>query len=393
MAGLSAGTAASPAGALAQRSSAGSSEVVPFYGPHQAGIATPTPEHVQFATLDLVTSSVSDLRGLLQELSAAAALLSKGQPVGPLQTGDAPPVDTGETVGLGAARLTVTFGLGPGVFDRGRFGLSSSRPAPLVELPSFATDALQPGISGGDIAIQACADDPQVAFHAVHNLIRLASPAAVARWSLAGFGRTSNSRAQQTPRNLMGFKDGTDNIMVEDAAALTRFVWAHALESPAWMAGGSYMVVRRIAMLLGRWDGIGLTQQEQTFGRHKRSGAPLGGVREHDPVELDAKRGGRPVIPWDAHIRLASPSYNHGQRILRRGYSYVDGVDRSADAAAAGLLFICFQRDPRRQFIPIQQQLASADALNAHIQHVGSGIFACPPGAQPGGYVGQGLLA
>ena len=362
-----------------------------FFGDHQAGIATPAQQHVQFAALDLVTSSVSDLRGLLQELSAAAALLCQGRPVGALQTAADPPVDTGETAGLGAANLTITFGFGPGVFARGRFGLEASRPAPLVDLPGFANDALQPGISGGDIAIQACADDPQVTFHAVHNLIRLAAPAAIPRWSLAGFGKTSNSRLQQTPRNLMGFKDGTNNVVVEDAAAMNRFVWAGAPESPTWMTGGTYLVVRRIAMLLGRWDGIGLAQQEQTFGRHKLSGAPLGGVREHDRVNLRSYRSGRPVIPWDAHIRLASPSYNDGQRILRRGYSYVDGVDRAADAAAGGLLFICFQRDPRRQFIPIQHRLASSDALGAHTQHIGSAIFACPPGAQPGGYIGQGL--
>jgi deferrochelatase/peroxidase EfeB len=158
------------------------------------------------------------------------------------------------------------------------------------------------------------------------------------------------------------------------------------------MAGGSYMVVRRIAMLLGRWDAVGLAQQEQTFGRHKLSGAPLGGVHEHDAVNLRATHDGRPVIPRDAHLRLASPSYNDGERILRRGYSYADGVDRGAGAAAGGLLFICYQRDPRRQFIPIQRRLAASDALNAHIQHVGSAIFACPPGAQPGGYVGQTLL-
>jgi deferrochelatase/peroxidase EfeB len=348
--------------------------------------------HVQFATLDLVSSSASDLRGLLQALSRAAALLTKGQPVGPLQTGATPPVDTGETVGLGAAGLTITFGLGPSLFTAGRFGLSGSRPAPLVDLPTFGGDALQRGISGGDIAIQACADDPQVAFHAVHNLIRLASPAAVPRWSLAGFGRTSNSRSQRTPRNLMGFKDGTNNIMVQDTGALNRFVWAQTPDSPPWMAGGTYMVVRRIAMLLGRWDGVPLAQQEQTFGRQKLSGAALGGVHEHDRVDLRAKRKGHPVIPSDAHIRLASPSYNGGQRILRRGYSYVNGVDRGEDSAAGGLLFICYQRDPRRQFIPIQQQLDGSDALNAHIEHIGSGIFACPPGAQPGGYVGQGLL-
>ena len=363
---------------------------VPFHAAHQAGIATPTQEHVHFLALDVVSDSPSDLRALLAALSAAAARLSAGKPVGALSTGAAPPVDTGEALGLGPARLTVTVGLGPSVFAPGRFGLEARRPAPLVELPSFANDSLDPGICHGDIAVQACADDPQVAFHAVHDLIRVASPAAVPRWSLAGFGRTHNKAGQATPRNLFGFKEGTANIVEQDQAALERFVWAVAPESPAWMSGGSYMVVRRIQMLLHQWDSISLDQQEKTFGRHKLSGAPLGQRHEFDPIDLNATSHGRPAISRFAHVRLTSPEYNNGQRILRRGYSYTDGI--SAGAAAAGQLFICFQRDPRVQFIPMQTRLALNDLLNEHTKHIGSAIFACPPGARPGGFVGEDLF-
>jgi deferrochelatase/peroxidase EfeB len=303
----------------------------------------------------------------------------------------APPVDTGEAVGLSASRLTVTVGLGPAVFAPSRFGLGAQRPAPLIGLPAFANDALQHKISGGDIGIQVCAEDPQVTFHAMHDLIRLASPAAVPRWSLAGFGGTLNARGAATPRNLMGFKDGTANIMREERAALDRFVWAGAPESSAWMHGGSYMVVRRIQMLMGNWDSIGLDQQEATFGRHKISGAPLGRSHEYDPLDLKAHSHGQLDIPRSAHVRLASPEVNDGQRILRRGYSYVDGV--TAGAAAGGQLFICYQRDPRRQFVRIQQSLARADALGAHTRHIGSAIFACPPGAGRDGFVGEGLFS
>ncbi len=389
LAGASAGLGLRGAAAEARR---GPGEWAPFFGAHQGGITTPTQEHVQFAALDVLSRSAGDLRGLLTLLSGAAADLCAGRPVGPLQTGVRPPVDTGEAVGLSTARLTVTFGLGPGIFLPGRFGLADRRPAPLIDLPGFANDALDPAISGGDIALQVCAEDPQVAFHAVHDLIRLAQPVATVRWLLNGFGRTSNSRAQATPRNLMGFKDGTANIMDEDRASLSRFVWAQGPESPAWMRGGSYMVVRRIKMLLGRWDAIGLTQQEDTFGRRKLSGAPLGGGREHDPLDLAATQNGRLVIPADAHVRLASPAENSGQRILRRGYSYVEPVEGPAEAVAGGQLFICYQRDPRRQFVPIQRRLAASDALNAHTAHVGSAIFACPPGASHGGFVGDRLL-
>jgi len=370
--------------------------MVEFYGGHQAGIATRSQEHLQFAAFDLVSDALIDLRGLLERWSAAAALLVQGRPVGALATGNAPPVDTGEAVGLEPSSVTITFGLGPGVFVRGgrdRLGLAALRPAALAELPAFPGEALESAVCGGDLGVQVCADDPQVAFHAVNSLIRLAGSVAVPRWLLAGFGRTSNSRSQLTPRNLMGFKDWTANIMVENERALDRFVWADGSGSSDWMRGGSYMVVRRIRMLLGAWDATGLSDQEATFGRQKLSGAPLGGLHEHDAIDLTSRVGGVPVIAKDAHIRLASPSYHGGERILRRGYSFVDGIDPATDSAAGGLLFICYQRDPRLQFIPIQRRLASADALNRHILHIGSATFACPPGATRGGFVGEALFA
>jgi len=356
---------------------AGTAGVVDFYGAHQAGIATPAQLHLQFASLDLVGDSRAELRQLLRTWSDAAALMSLGKPVGPTSTGSKPPVDTGEAIGLPASDLTVTFGLGPTLFTRDgrdRLGLADRRPAPLVNLPSFAGDALDPTLCGGDLAIQVCANDPQVAFHAVHDLIRMAGPAAVPRWLLAGSGRTANSRHQVVPRNLMGFKDGTANIMVENKSALDHFVWASKPTSPAWMRGGSYLVARRIQILLGAWDSTGLTSQQQTIGREKLSGQVLAN------------------LPTDAHILLSAPVDNDGERILRRGYSYLDGIDPATESVAAGLMFLCYQRDPRQQFIPIQRRLASADALNRFIRHVGSAIFACPPGISRGGFVGEGLL-
>ncbi len=390
-AGAAAGFGIAPEVAAAQGSPG--RRVVEFFGEHQAGISTPSQEHLQFVSLDVFSNARSDLRWLLHRLSGAAARMSRGEPVGALQTGTSPPVDTGEAVGLAPARLTVTFGFGPSLFRRGRFGLASRRPAALVELPSFPGDDLQHRLCGGDIGLQICADDPQVAFHAVHNLIRLASPVASPRWLLAGFGRTITSHHQRTGRNLMGFKDGTANIMAEDRGALNQYVWARPPSSPAWMHGGSYMVVRRIAMSLERWDDSGLDAQEDTFGRRKLSGAPLGGHHEHDPVNLKARVGGKLVIPSDAHVRLANPHSNRGERMLRRGYSYVDGVNPSEKSPAGGLLFICYQRDPRKQFIPIQRRLASRDALNEYTNHVGSAIFACPPGARRSGFVGEALFA
>lgn len=366
---------------------------VPFYGEHQAGIATPAQDRLHFAAFDLVTEDRSALRELLREWSRAAAEMTAGDMVGDANgTQLAPPDDSGETVGLLPSRLTVTFGLGPSLFEQRGLGLGGSRPAALREIPPLPADELNEGESGGDLCVQACSDDPQVAFHAVRNLARIGRGTVVMRWSQLGFGRTaSTSRSQETPRNLMGFKDGTANIRAEDTEAMERFVWV-GNEGPAWMRGGSYLVTRRIRMLLEIWDRSPLADQEETIGRDKYVGAPLGGSEEFEPLDLDAKRNGKPAIPVDAHVRLASASVNDGERILRRGYSFTDGVDESLGELEAGLFFICFQRDPERQFVAIQRRLGSADSLNEYIKHVGSAIFAVPPGARHGGYVGESLL-
>jgi deferrochelatase/peroxidase EfeB len=187
----------------------------------------------------------------------------------------------------------------------------------------------------------------------------------------------------------MGMKDGTANIRAEDTDAMDRFVWVS--NGPAWMHGGSFMVTRRIRMLLEVWDRASLEDQELTIGRRKYSGAPLGGSDEFEPLPLDAKKNGQPLIPVNAHVRLASAKET-GERILRRGYSFTDGVDESLGELEAGLFFIAFQRDPEKQFAAIQRRLGTMDALNEYIKHVGSALFAVPPGAREGGYVGEALL-
>jgi deferrochelatase/peroxidase EfeB len=368
---------------------------VPFYGVHQAGIDTPAQDRLFFASFDLLTESPAELRELMREWSRAAAEMSVGEMIG--DTNDvelAPPDDTGETVGHLASNLTVTFGFGPGLFEKRGLGLGAKRPAALREIPPLPADELNQLESGGDICVQACSDDPQVAFHAIRNLARIGRGTVAMRWSQLGFGRTaSTTRAQDTPRNLMGFKDGTVNIKAEDTDAMDRFVWVGD-EGPAWMRGGSYMVTRRIRMLLEIWDRSSLEDQEQTIGRAKYSGAPLDGKDEFEPLPLDAKQSsGLPTIPVDAHVRLASAQANDGERILRRGYSFTDGVDESLGELEAGLFFIAFQRDPEQQFVAIQRRLGSNDALNEYIKHVGSAVFAVPPGARKGGYVGETLLA
>jgi deferrochelatase/peroxidase EfeB len=368
---------------------------VAFYGRHQAGIATPAQDRLAFAAFDVTTDDVDEVARLLGSWAAAAAQLTKGLPVGAVETSpQAPPIDTGEAMGLAAARLTITVGFGPSLFDH-RFGLAAKRPAALADIPPLPGDTLDPARTGGDLCVQACADDPTVAFHAIRNFARLARGTAAIRWSQLGFGRTSStSTSQQTERNLLGFKDGTNNIKSENAGDIDDFVWVSDATDQPWMTGGSYLVTRRIRMLIESWDTDFLADQEAVIGRSKTSGAPLTGKNEFDTVDLQVIKDGKPVIPVDAHIRLAAPSTNAGQKILRRGYSYTDGIDPDTGLLDAGLFFICFQKDPRTGFVPIQRKLSSHDALNEYIRHTGSGLFAVPPGLTAAGdWWGKSLFA
>ena len=390
LAGAALVTAATAAGA---DTPSPSSAVVPFHGMHQAGITTPEQGRMVFAAFDVTASGRTDLAALLRTWSGAAERMTAGRALtGP--TGQfAPPPDTGEALDLPASGLTVTLGYGPTLFD-GRFGLADRRPAALIDLPAFAGDALDPTRSGGDLCIQACADDPQVAFHAVHNLTRLGSGAVTLRYLQLGFGRTASpGGGAPTPRNLLGFRDGTDNLEPTDEDAMRTFVWVDDAADQAWMLGGSYLVARRIRVHLEAWGRSTLGDQERTIGRAKASGAPLGRTHEHDPLDLDALDGfGEPVIPESAHVRVAAPSTNHGAAILRRGYSFVDGIDPTTGELDAGLFFVCFQKRPADQFVPIQTRLADQDALTEYLVHTGSGVFACPPGTGEGRSWGDGLL-
>jgi deferrochelatase/peroxidase EfeB len=390
--GTSAAATRLAVGGAAPRTVAGA---VPFEGAHQAGIVTPVQDRLLFASFDVITDDRDDLVQVLQEWTAASRRMANGQMIGTDNDNqDAPPDDTGEAEGLGPASLTLTFGFGASLFDRpgDPFRIAARKPAALAPMPLFARDEIRADISEGDIAIQSCANDPTVAFHAIRDLARIGRGVVALRWSQQGFGRTSVTDAKQvTPRNLMGFKDGTNNIVVEDTGALDDHVWVAAKDDPAWMRNGSYLVTRRIRMMLEIWDRSTLADQELTIGRNKQEGAPLGGAREHDTVDLDAKQDGQPVIPVDAHIRLAAPDQNHGVRLLRRGFSFTDGIDPVTNQLDAGLFFIAYQRDPRTGFIPVQRNLA-ADALNEYIRHDSTGTFACPPGVGPDGFVGETLF-
>lgn len=378
-----------------------------FLGTHQPGILTAQQSSLHFASYDLSTSSRDDVIALLRRWSAAAATLMSGRELGRGIAGgsySAAPDDSGEAHDLSPAGLTITIGFGRSLFEHDgvdRFGLGDRMPEQLIELPHFPGDALEPQRVGGDLFIQACANDPQVASHAIRNLSRIAIGTAAVRWDQQGFGRTSSTtREQSTPRNLMGFKDGTNNIRAEDEDVLQRDVWVDAADGQDWMAGGSYLVARRILILTHLWDRAALGEQERLVGRTKQSGAPLSGGDEFTALDFD-RRGdaGVPLIPHDSHVALAHPSRS-GHQMLRRGYNFTDGFDELGHLNA-GLFFLAFVRDAARQFVPLQTAMSRSDGMTVKfLRSTGSALFAVPPGLPlgsrlnevDGDFVGSGLF-
>jgi deferrochelatase/peroxidase EfeB len=404
-AGAAVAGAGAAAGALAAQAlsddpvapASGAAEAVPFHGRYQAGIVTPAQDRMHFVALDVRTEDRAELVELLQEWTTAAERMTRGleaKPDGAVGgVPEAAPADTGEALDLPASALTLTVGFGASLFDN-RFGLADRLPPALAPLPRFPQDDLDPARSDGDICLQACANDPQVAVHAIRNLVRLGFGKVVVRWSQLGFGRTSSTtKAQATPRNLFGFKDGTRNLKAEEPDALAQHVWVAKGDGPDWLVDGTYLVARRIRMHIEIWDRTPLAEQELIVGRTKGVGAPLGQVAEFDEPDLHVRgEGGVPLIAEDAHIRLASPESLDGVRLLRRGYNFTDGTD-GLGHLDAGLFFVCFNRDSRKQFVPMQMALSAKDSMMEYLEHTGSGLFAVPPGVSKDGYWGETLFS
>ncbi len=369
----------------------GSSLTYPFYGEHQSGIATPPQDHLVYTAFDVTATTAIELQLVLAKWSAAMAEMTAGAPVGKVEPAreHAIPGDTGEASDMGPHGLTLTLGFGPSLFDQ-RFGLEKFKPIDFAQLPAMAGESLEPSMTGGDLCIQACSNDPQVAYHAVRNLARMARTAVKTKWTVLGFGRASAGANQTTPRNLMGFKDGTRNIT--DAEDLGAHVWVGSEAGQSWMAGGSYLVARKIHMLIETWDEDPIGDQQSIFGRSKKEGAPLSGTKEHDIPDFHApspgSQGEEPAIATDSHIALVAHENNNGTKVLRRGYNFTDGLD-SVGRLDAGLMFLSFQKSPEH-FVQLQQKLGRSDRLNEYIRHVGSAVFAVPAGLPaPGSYYGK----
>ncbi|MER7831855.1 iron uptake transporter deferrochelatase/peroxidase subunit [Streptomyces sp. NPDC095602] len=356
---------------------------VPFRGAHQAGILQPSQARGHLVAFDLAPGAGrKEAVALMRRWSAVAERLMAGEPAGDS--------DGGVARDAGPCSLTVTFGFGASFFDR--TGLVARRPEQLEPLPVFSSDRLDPKRSGGDLWVQIGADDALVAFHALRTVQREAGAAAKVRWQMNGFNRSPGATAHpMTARNLMGQVDGTGNPKPTDPGFDGHVFVAPGGAQP-WMAGGSYAVVRRIRMLLDDWEKLPLKDQEAVIGRRKSDGAPLTGGTETTEPDLDKLGpGGKPVIAADAHARISAPEQNGGATMLRRPFSYHDGIgpDGTPDA---GLLFICWQADPRKGFVPVQRKLDRGDALSRFIRHESSALFAVPGGPAKGEYVGQRLL-
>ncbi|MDT3398835.1 iron uptake transporter deferrochelatase/peroxidase subunit [Streptomyces sp. B1866] len=354
----------------------------PFHGAHQPGITTPTHACGHLVAFDLAPGA---------DRKAAAALLRRwSRTAGQLMAGRAPEDDTGIALDAGPSSLTVTFGFGRTFF--GRTGLSGQLPEALAPLPRFTADALDPRRGDGDLWAQIGANDALVAFHALRALQRQAADTALTRWQMNGFNRGPGATARpRTMRNLMGQVDGTNNPKPSDPDFQQR-VFVPENGSPEWMAGGSYAVVRRIRMLLDSWDHLSRERQEMVIGRRTSDGAPLSGGTETTPADLTKiNPDGSLAIMGDAHIRVAAPESNQGAAMLRRSFSYHDGF-RDDGAPDAGLLFVAWQADPMKGFVPVQRKLDRGDGLSRFLRHEASGLFAVPGGCAPGEYVGQRLL-
>ena len=348
-------------------------EEISFYGEHQAGITTPMQKNIYFVVLDLHSTDKEEVIQMFKDWTDYSSKLVDGELV--KKDGSnalLPPSDTGETVGLNPYRLTLTFGVSADFLKK--MGLEKKRPKEFRDLPPFPKEQLQEKYTGGDIVIQACADDEQVAFHAVRNLVRKARNTVTMKWSQSGFAAIGDRMS--TPRNLFGFKDGTANVTKEKD--FDQVIWT---DSDDWMKGGTYMAVRRIQMFLETWDRTNLQEQENTFGRYKESGAPFGKKNEFDEVDLA-------LLPVDSHVRLAKEV---NKPIYRRSYSYSDGIVEKTGQFDTGLLFLAFQKNPD-SFVKVQTNLGAQDKMNEYVTHIGSGLFACFAGVKKGEYLGQKLF-
>lgn len=371
-----------------------SAPTVTFRSDRQPGVSlSRTPAGI-FASFDVTGNDRETLTTTLQRLSSEIERLMIGEPVA--QTDPIRPPDDSGLLGddPGQTGTVITVAVGASLFDQ-RFGLADRKPRELISMPLFFNDRLvQLDLSHGDIGVLIHAVSQQAAARALHQIVRVTERRLTLRWVQEGFNELLPAHPDHVAptRNLMGFRDGTSNPDKTDDAVMDEHVWIQPDDDePAWAANGTYLATRVIRMLIEFWATAALVRQEQIFGRHRASGAPLGQVLETDDPVFAATREGEGVPPG-SHIARAHPSEG-GPRILRSGFSYLNGVDSSGELDQ-GLLFLSYQRSLNAGFLAVQRRL-DGEPLEDYIKPVGGGLFFVLPG--PGetnaGYLGQSLLS
>lgn len=378
----SASSSASPdggAGSSTNETGASPAVRVPFAGAHQNAIFhSPIGRLSSTSSFKVMAKDRDELAKMFEDLTSTIADLMAGRPV---ESRDSayPPAGTG-ILGdeLRPDHLGIVVSVGASLFDD-RFGLRDRKPKELVEMPFLANDRLDPARSHGDLLITIEADHDDTVQHALRQVMRATRKTLLLNWNLGGYTRGAADQGSETPRNLMGFKDGTNNLKMSDEDVLNKFVWVSKDDGePEWAVGGTYHAVRVIRMFVEFWDRTQLAEQEAIFGRKKISGAPLGSDDEFADVSFDNDPKGE-VIGLDAHIRLANPRTEEtaGDRMLRRGFSYHRGVD-NVGRLDQGLGFVSFQRK-LQQFLNVQERLAG-EPLEEYILPEGGGFFFALPG-------------
>jgi dye decolorizing peroxidase len=353
--------------------------VHPFYGAHQSGVETPPTTLQTFMGLDLIDPTPEAADAVLRLVSDDAARLTQGQPA----LGDTEP-----GIAASPAGLTITVGLGRQLFTR--TGRADDIPSSLVEIPAFATDALERPWDQTDVMIQIGSNDAVALNHAVRMVTKDLSTLTRVRWTQEGFLPNGPAIPGGVGRrNLMGQVDGTVNP-VPGTPEFATVVWDES-SGPDWVTGGTVLVLRRIRMLLDEWEKLDPETQENVIGRRQHTGAPLGGTHELEAFDYEAvDENGLPVIPEDSHIRV-SHAATTAEMILRRPYSYNAGMREGTNDM--GLLFAAYMRDPATSYIPMQRRVAQLDAFNRWNTTVGSAAYFLPAGAREGGYIGEGIFS
>lgn len=353
--------------------------IVPFDGEHQAGVQTPSQAHVNLVGFNLKDGAGQrGARNLMRLWTEdARALCTAETPRGSLEP------EMTQT----PANLTVTCGWGESFFAK----IGAQKPEWLGDVRSYTRDKLRPEWGQTDVVLQICCDDQLTASHVLRHMVRSGASYADVAWVQQGFLNANGSLEDgETPRNVFGQKDGTVNPKTD--ADFVEQVWIE--DGP--FKGGTAMVVRRINMNMETWEEVDRNAREISIGRTLDNGAPLSGTEENDPVDLEARdKYGLKAIDPTSHVARAHPPADHPEQvILRRPYNFdlAPSPERPGELSNSGQIFICFQKNPREQFEPIQARLDEVDQLNTWITHVGSAMYYVVPGTQGGTSWGENLL-